>query len=346
MRGGPAEAPLRRGEPVAQVPCDRGEPVTRALLILGVPFALALLAGGTSETFAAAQLTALVVALATTLVLGSRARGMLLGALLGAALALVILALAPGNDVRQDTAARTPLQVALPEAVDFMRGWLRLTFARPHAIALALLVAVPALVAVFSTRSMSFIASPLAVGSHVADARGLAPRPVIAIAAVLIGVALIVLACILPAFYALGSNPPGRAQLIPEYVVLSGVALLGWTLGALAAEPIRAALRQPVVAGLSAFIVLALLALGPLLAARQTLAQLSAASAYATNWDRLDTQIRADRNRGVESVRVPPLASTGSIQNLDWLGPDPTDWFNQCVAGYYGVTSIAATPAS
>ena len=296
---------------------------------LAVPFVLALLAGGTSETFAAAQVTALVLALAIAIQPRSRVRSMLFAGLVGALIALAIVALAPGNEVRQETSSRTPLLVALPEALDFTRLWLRLTFARPHAVVLTLLLLLPATVAALQPRSSSTTAI----------------RPRVALPALLVGVGIVVFACILPAFYALGSNPPGRAQLIPEFVLLATVGVFGWCVGAATSDPIRRALHRWPIAATAAAALVILLLLGPLLTTGQSLAQLAPASMYATDWDRLDAQIRADRNRGIDAVTVPPLPSTGAVRSLAWVGPDRTDWFNQCVAGYYGVSSIAASPA-
>jgi len=273
--------------------------------------------------------TALALGTAVASALRSRRIGsMLFAALLGGCLALAILAAAPGNEVRQQTTARTPLAIALPESTDFLLFWLRLTFARPHAVVLALLLVLPAAIAALSTR-----------GSPIITFGALRVWP-----ALLVGVLLVILACILPAYYALGTNPPGRAQLIPEFVLLTTVALIGWSLGAVAAQPIRRAMRQPTVAFIAGVAVLALLLIGPGLSAWRSVGALGSAQAYAAEWDVRDAQIRADRDRGVQSISVPPLPSTGSVQNLDWVGPDPTDWFNECVAGYYGVSSIAANP--
>ena len=143
---------------------------------------------------------------------------MLLAGLLGALLALAIIALAPGNEVRQDTAARTALSSALPQALEFTQGWLRLTFARPHAAVLVLLVGVPAAIATAYPRTLPERAS-------------LVRRPALLLPAAVLAVALVILACMLPAFYALGSNPPGRAQVIPQFVLVCSVAVVGWMVG-------------------------------------------------------------------------------------------------------------------
>jgi hypothetical protein len=86
-----------------------------------------------------------------------------------------------------------------------------------------------------------------------------------------------------------------------------------------------------------------LLALGPLLTVRDVLAQFEPARAYAAAWDQLDREVRAERTQGVLDVTVRPLPSTGTVHNLDFVGPDRHDWFNTCVAHYYDLNTIAST---
>jgi uncharacterized protein DUF6056 len=298
--------------------------------VVGVSFALTFVAGGTSETFAAAQLTGLLCASAIAYTAGARTarskvQASLLAGLLGATLALLILAVAPGNSVRQETGAQTPLAIALPQALEFTQGWLRLTFARPHAAVLLLLVAVPAAIGAATPRPKS-----ASLGSLV-------------LAAWVVATALVILACMLPAFYALGSNPPGRAQVIPQYVLVCSLAALGWLLGTVTASRLGPILRSPASAWVAAGAVVVLLGLGPLLMARDIIMQITPARAYAVAWDQLDGEVRAERHQGVQDVTVRSLTSTGMIQNLDFVGPNRDDWFNACVARYYDLNTIAST---
>jgi hypothetical protein len=294
-----------------------------------VCFALTFFAGGTSETFAAAQVTALVVAALAAASLGRRRLLALVAAgLLGAGLALVIVAVSPGNGVRQETVSRIPLSMALPQAIEFTWGWLRLTFARPHAVVLLLLVAIPAAVAAGAPR--------------VARCALRVPRWwVLCLGA--LATALVILACMLPAFYALGSNPPGRAQVIPQYVLVCGLAVLGWLVGAAAATRINQVVTGPLPSAAVWCGLLALLVLGPLVTAGEAFQRVASARAYAAAWDNLDRDVRAERRAGVQNVSVPGLASTGNVQNLEFVGSNPHDWFNECVARYYGVSTIAST---
>ena len=298
---------------------------------LGVSFGLAFLSGGTSETFAAAQVTTIALAAVMTFLAGARPgrsqlQSMLLAGLVGALLALAIVALAPGNEVRQETTSRAPLTIALPQAVQFTREWLRLTFARPHAVELMLLIGTPMVISATTLRAPSTWIR----------------RPWVALPAGVIAVALVILACMLPAFYALGSNPPGRAQLIPEYVLVCSVALLGWVIGAYASRQRSRAFDSTIVRWSSLGALLLLLGLGPLRQTAQLVGELPTDRAYAASWDDLDSRVRAERSAGVRDVSVPRLSPTGTVRNLDFIGADRHDWFNECVARYYALNTIAA----
>ena len=100
----------------------------------------------------------------------------------------------------------------------------------------------------------------------------------------------------------------------------------------------RLALRW---AGLAGLVVL--LAFGPVQTLRDVMAQIEPARAYATAWDQLDREVRAERTQGVLDVTVRPLPATGLVHNLDFVGPDRHDWFNECVARYYDLNTIAST---
>jgi hypothetical protein len=147
-----------------------------------------------------------------------------------------------------------------------------------------------------------------------------------------------VVVCLLPSFYALSAPEPGRARIIPQFVLVCLTALAGSVTGL--ALPVwwpRSAQLRPVVAAL---VVVSLAS--PILMTRAVLAQADAAHAYAQRWDGIDAQVRADHAAGLQDVVVDPLAPTGTVRGMDFVGPNSADWLNECVARYYGVRSIAA----
>jgi hypothetical protein len=156
----------------------------------------------------------------------------------------------------------------------------------------------------------------------------------------LIGLAGLVeiVVCLTPSFYALSAPEPGRARIIPQFVLVCLTVLAGYLSGVtLRAWWPRSAQLRPVVAAL----VVTSLAT-PVLVTREVLAQADAAQAYARRWDGIDAQVRADHAAGLQDVIVEPLPPTGTVRGMDFVSPNPTDWLNECVARYYGIRSIAA----
>ena len=68
--------------------------------------------------------------------------------------------------------------------------------------------------------------------------------------------------------------------------------------------------------------------------------QAVAAQQASARWDATDQQIRASRDAGQSDVTVPPLPP---YLGENFVGSDPGNYFNVCVARYYGVRSIAAS---
>jgi Family of unknown function (DUF6056) len=304
---------------------------------LGACFGLAFLASGSNETFAAAQVVALGVAVILAWLFGNEVLRkklvtLLLVSLVGAGLGLVLVALAPGNAERSQTTTTLPIPVVFSRASDFLRGWLRLTFARPHLTELLLLVGI------FGV-----------LGATTADPRSFAswlPHWTFFVSAVA-GLLVVLLTCMVPVYYALGADPPGRALVVPQYLLICALACAAWLASAYAAS--RLALRSGQARvlgwfGMAGCVVVLALAFGPLGLSTHLAGQFDSDRAYAAAWDALDTQIRAERASGSQDLTVQRLSATGTVQNLEFFGPDREDWLNACAARYYAINSIAATP--
>ena len=102
-----------------------------------------------------------------------------------------------------------------------------------------------------------------------------------------------------------------------------------------------AAAHRLEIATLAAAVVIALGV--PLVSGAVALPGVAAAASYASVWDREDRLIRATRDAGQADVTVPPLPA---FLGEDFVTPDRTNWFNVCVARYYGVRTIAAEASS
>jgi hypothetical protein len=135
--------------------------------------------------------------------------------------------------------------------------------------------------------------------------------------------------CYFPSFYAQNGNPPARSLIVPGAILVGYLLFAGYTFRGLlrrVGEPWR-------------LVIAASLAVVSVFIALTHLPEEVKAAQYAALWDAEDHQIRAIRDAGQMDVVVPPLP-----RNLgeNFVTPDRDNWFNVCVARYYGVRSIAA----
>jgi hypothetical protein len=234
-------------------------------------------------------------------------------ALAASAAAFVIIAVAPGDSVRQSGHPRPDLGFAFTSATldvrDFVRGFVRFS-----PIPALLAGALPCLVG---------LAAPAT--EPVRRRRGQALRCGARALVLLAGTAgLALLLCFMPSYYALSSPPPGRARVIAQFILVTATAIGGYVVGTLLRDGLRPAYRAATVRVAGA------------------LAEAPGARLYASQWDTIDAQIRAARASGVGDVVVPPLAPTGTVRGMDFLAPDATNWLNECAARYYRVHGLAA----
>jgi hypothetical protein len=154
--------------------------------------------------------------------------------------------------------------------------------------------------------------------------------------------------CFVPAAYAIGGPPPGRNLIIPAFVLVCAVAYEGAIVGQLA-DPERRwrkgfkprSLFPPIAA-----CVLILYLLTTTQAAYAQLRRLPLFVQYASRWDANDSRIRSAQAEGEDRVVIVP-------QQVDWagmsnreIGPDPTNWVNECASQYYGIQVTAGSAGS
>src|SRR5690606_9540168 len=132
--------------------------------------------------------------------------------------------------------------------------------------------------------------------------------------------------------------PPARTYIIPQTVIIGGLALAGYAIGAHIRIQRRPVLRQ---IGIIAFIVL--LILGPIRTAVWTLQTLPAFQTFATEFDQREQIIAAAKARGETNLVVPPFTvDIAERVGLDTIGSDPAFWVNACAARYYELESLVA----
>ncbi|MEP6568864.1 MAG: DUF6056 family protein [Acidobacteriota bacterium] len=296
--------------------------------------ALTFVAGGFNETYAVFQVCLLLLALAWCLWRAVSKLTPLLGAgLVGAAASLIIVALAPGNSVRQAQFPEHPAWLPLTKSaaasafnfVFFEQNYPNTFYFR----ALALLL--PGLAAIYVTRSGGERLGPLHVSQRPKGVLTLAVLPLVTFA--------LIMACFAPAMWAMSKQPPPRALIIPEFVLVGLTVIWSYSAGLF--------LKHAFLDGRSSYSLLAAvslaLALGltllPVIASRNTLGNASRAARLARLWDKQDQEIRAARTRGETELRVSVAYNIGGT---DLMTADPKWYVNQCLAEYYGVKTVTA----
>jgi hypothetical protein len=282
---------------------------------LGVPSLLAcvgltFMAGGLAETYLIPQNVALTLALMLALSMRRRVVAIYLGAALaGGVLALLAIVIAPATGSRVG-GGPADLWLSLSAAIAtaaYQAGRL----VRYFPLVALLCLAVPWLLRICAT---PFV-----------DISNRAFAAVTAIAAVT------VVFCYFPSFYASNGNPPARSLIVPGFVMVAYLLYLGF---AIAARLPRELPRWAFAAAAAALVIV------PVGIALSVLPERAVAAEAAALWDREDASIRGARDAGTRNLTVAPRPR---YLGEAFVSTNRDDWFNSCVARYYGLDSIVAS---
>lgn len=277
----------------------------------GVSGLVTFVAGGLSETYLVPQNVALTLALLISLSVARHRRTHLAAALVGGVLALAVIVLSPSIGGR---VGGTPADL-----------WLAMS----AAIATAA-VQIVHLVRYFPLLALIALAVPALLGVPHRAACHVERRWLLLVTAC---VAITLPFCYFPSFYAQNGNPPARSLIVPGALLIGYLMFLGFALRPVASRWVPAPRSA---------VALAAVALVPLGVAVTTLPTQAQAAQYATLFDVEEQHIRAGRDAGTTDLTVPPLPLN---MGEGFVGSDREDWFNQCVARYYGLRSIATPPS-
>jgi Family of unknown function (DUF6056) len=317
---------------------------------LGITMLVIFVAGGLSETYLIPQNVGVTLALLAGLVAAPRTRAQkvacahLVAALAAGVLALLAILVAPATTYR---VGGSPADIWLASSAAIATGvYQALRLLRFFPFTVLLCLGIPALLGVrpkteaqgvssgrtpfhgwprgaATGMSAHFSAAPLGTGPGRINRRWFV--------LVSVAVAITIPFCYFPSFYAQNGNPPARSLIVPgallvSYLLFAGYALRGF------------ALRLPEQTRVAVALGLAVLQVGA--AAVSFPEQASAAQQAAARWDAEDQQIRTSRDAGQADLTVYPLPP---YLGENFVTSDRENWFNVCVARYYGVSSIAAS---
>jgi len=299
---------------------------------------LTFVAGGFSDAYVVLQTTGLILSIVAVEIFAgsdfkSRIRPYLIAGLVGSSLALIIVAAAPGNTIRQ---SYFPKQFG---------GWelLRLTVSYSfrfvaqlvfrHPIVALTSVVLPLLVVL---RDVSY------TDRATWDPRLCVRLLLITPAAVL----LLIMCCTASAVYAMSVMLPERARILLSFVFVCGTLVWGRAAGEYLAGKLLPARNTKKLISLAATAALLLLIVSPQMSFFSTLRLREEARSYAADWDRQDAELKTAKQNGVTDVVVPQIGDfqfrIGKGQSDLHLRTDPTFWINRATATYYGVRSVRA----
>lgn len=294
-------------------------------------FCFTFITAGFSETYAAAQITLLLLTLVGTFIFGSlsfrQTLALILNAgLLGAVLGLLVVALAPGNAVRQAFFPSPDILSLVPLTLQNTFSFIAEAVASPLPILMSL-----ALPAILVSNAPARELDSVQIKNQVV--------PFFLFLSI-VGF-LLLLSCFAPAAYAMSSNLPNRAIIIPQFFLIS--ILVSWSviIGLCLRKMtfMQQINKNPLSIVFAMILVSGLLVFGPLLSARNTLELAQPAAFLAYTWDTRHEYIQIQKNAGVTELQVPSLLYSAELEDI---GSDPQHWVNSCVAQYYGIQSVVA----
>ncbi len=241
----------------------------------------------------------------------------------GGLLALIVMALAPGNSLRLGTPPP-----AIPLLIE-RTALYSLQFIHDSIDTLPLATTVSVAVSAFLFYPLFACAPALSSRQNARLAILLVLTPVLMYG--------MIAASFAPSVYG-QAYPVERARFAGRWMMTSAALLEGGCLGILVAQwrPLRSHSLWVNVASAA----LAVLAIYPLRAAATVLASdLPYARRWSTAWDARQAMIYEQKASGQEAIVVPQLPGFEHVKELD---PRPTVWVNRCAAGFYGVKSISA----
>lgn len=286
-------------------------------------------AAGFSETNAALQAAALTLGMLGILWYQRQTgesipvRGRWIAALAGTLLSLAVIALSPGNAVRQ---------AQLPDPPGFFT-WLYLSFRYGLG---------------FAYNSIAGYVLPVAVSLVLSFALAIQHRwekvpqrkLILTLPLILITVYLLLVACCAPSAYAQSAYPEDRAMTGAKFILMAGITAIGFILGILfqswRSKRPKFEIKPHQANG--AF-VMVMISFYIFFGAIRIMADIPDYMKRAAAWDTRAAQIAVMRQAGDLNPVVTALDSFGRIRELS---DNPDLWVNRCAATYYQVDTITA----
>jgi hypothetical protein len=303
----------------------RGENRRKLLIISYVlAFLFPVIAGGFNEVFVVMEVTLFTLILINILILTREGNRISLFryfsiSLLGSLVALALVFLSPGNAIRQQ-------YFPLPPHL-----WTIILIAVKGYGALLLLHICGHPIKIISIMGLLFLS--IFAGAYVLS---FGERQLLSISRIKlllftlpIEVSILIIACYFPGAYGMSDTLPERAMSIPDFTLVIAVTIWGFLWGYLHFGKLIEGVNQRVIAAILTVSCI-ILCMIPLYIAQKTWQDGSPLRIYASQWDRMNSQIISAKQHGDSTITVDPL--------IDWAGLGSYDTRISKASNFYGIT--------
>ncbi|MFH1185203.1 MAG: DUF6056 family protein [Chloroflexota bacterium] len=283
-------------------------------------FLLTFVIGGFNETYAALQFGALTIA--WVIVLGLRVWSkrnqildQLLAGALGAAAAFVVVAMSPGNAVRQAFYPAPPglldlLQIAWGNFAPFLAN----TIGAPERV-----------LAISGAAALSAF-----IGLQIQGAR----LKMLAVPLPLVAGFGLAFASFVPAAYGLSDSPPERTLLIPAHLLTLAMVLAGVAFGRFVGQRAVAGRPRSMAEATILLLAAALSITSAMMLDRGLVSSRPVYVGYAAHWDAVNAQILNAREHGEGEIWIQPIPNWAGLNEPN---DNPKFWVNVCLSDYYSI---------
>jgi hypothetical protein len=304
-------------------------------------FILTFIGGGFDEPFSAMQVTLFTISCLVTLGMGVRATRRrflpVLGiALLGSLVAMVLVIIAPGNQVRLQMVGSQGVHPGLLRIITFSIRNMAFIFGK-FFIKTPLWAAV-SIIPPFIAGWLSSITVPsIAYGE---SSKSIWKRKWVVSIFIGAGIAIVlVISACAPVVYALNAYPDDRVIIVPQFIIVTAAiglsAVLGMGLRKLGFLPDP--VNHKYLAHILKAGILAVILIATIFSTSLTAVKIPDFQAFARNWDETSVLILQAVSTGQTEITV----RKGSIGfGVADLSSNPNFYVNNCVATYYNVNKI------
>lgn len=291
---------------------------TKAIAATFTSLVLFFASGGLSETFAVFQFSLLAFWIAYYWLVERPAKVdnnllLLIGGLIGAIIAIVVIVSAPGNANRQSFSPPPPnLFDLLSISLNAYGNFLYTIVSTPEKVT----ILIGAILAAFWAGSWFKM-----------EATAHGQRIFLQIA----GAFLLSFACFPPGVYGYSEPPPDRVLVIAVFILTTLLMSATFWTGNLYQEALQKAEGSRNV--LALLIIIFLLSSAWMNASLQYNSRMEYIT-YAQEWDKTDAIIKTAKAEGKESITVPAVPSWAA---MDLLNDNPKHWVNECYSYFYGI---------